>query len=206
MKNLFFSLAFMLIGSFTFANNNPFATEIPTLSKFKLANLEVLNLDKGNVSNFLFKNNNCETGGFSFFSPFNQVEGLAFAKYNSSIDSEGNIIIEVNFSGKTTEIKLTNFKISEDGTQAFMDVKNNNIVFKSSFIGENLNLDFLKNQFANIKNSPLVSQLGCPPCAVVAVATIAGAVVKICTEASNACSPCNGNLTVGACSCSCVPK
>lgn len=200
MKNVFFSLAFMLIGSFAFA------TETPTLSKFKLANLEVLNLDKGNISNFLFKNNNCETGGFSFFSPFNEVEGLAFAKYSSSIDNEGNIIIEVNYNGKTNEIKLTNFNISDDGTQAFVDVENNNTVFKSSFIGENLNLDFLKNQFSNINNSSLISQEACPPCAVIAVAIIGSAVTKICTDASNACSPCNGKLTVGACSCSCEPK
>jgi hypothetical protein len=205
MKNLIYSLAFLLIGSFAFANKNSAETIIPKLSKFQLANLEVSNLDTEVISNYLFKKNNCETGGFSFFSPFHEVAGLANSRFNSYVDKDGNVNIEVNYNDKKNIIKLTNLSISEDGTQAFVDVETNNTIFKSSFMGENLNIDFIKNKFASI-NSSFITEDACPPCIYIAIVVISAAVTKICTDASSACNPCNGKLTVSACSCSCEPK
>ncbi len=205
MKNLFLSLAFMLVGSYTFAENNSPVTEVPKISKFTLANLEILNIEKGAISNFLFKKNNCKTGGYSFYNPFNEIEGLAFGKCSSTIDIDGNIVLEVNYNDINNVIKLTNFEVSKDGKQAFVNVENNNIIYKSSFMGENLNVNFIKNMFSNINKSSLISKEDCPPCAYIAVVAISAAVTKICTDASNACSPCNGKLTVSACGCSCDP-
>lgn len=205
MKNLFFSLALMLIGVVGIANGSSTETIVPKLSKFQLANLEVSNLDTEVISNYLFKKNNCETGGFSFFSPFHEIADLANSRFNSFVDKDGNVNIEVNYNNKKNIIKLTNLIVSDDGTKAFVNVETNNTVFKSSFIGENLNIDFIKSKFASINDS-FITDDACPPCIYIAIVAVAAAVTKICTDASSACNPCNGKLTVSACGCSCEPS
>lgn len=80
-------------------------------------------------------------------------------------------------------------------------MKKNNLIFPSTLTGTNLSENYVFDYFSNLNQTSLVSTDACPPCAIITIIVIAEA----CTSAQEACTPCNGTLTVSLCSCSCTP-
>lgn len=198
MKTIYFYLMLVcFITSFTMLKGNE-----PIVENFGIANYEVKNINTGR---FLFKKSNCTDNGYSFFSPFNINPELLSASYKTTSNDKGEVIITTNIGGNSTEYKMANFNVDKSGSFVSFDILVGKYIFKSTIQGRNLTSKFLLNYFDNSSTSVYFSQ-ACPPCAVFVVAVVASAAVKICTDASSACSPCNGTLIVSACSCSCQPK
>lgn len=200
MKKVIFSLAFMLISLFSFANNNANDIDTPKISKFEISNLEVLMPENGAFIKTRYKRTNCKEGGFSFFVPFYEQNDLLTTKVSSNkINSE----IQLNLQGEKglLEVLISDVKVSEDKTKVTFNVKKNNLIFPSTLTGTNLTDNYVFDYFSNLNQTSLVSPDACPPCAVIAIIAIA----DICLSAQEACTPCNGSLTVGPCSCSCTP-
>lgn len=198
MKNLFLSLTFMLTSVFSFANTDPI------IEKIVLANFEVLNVNSESIRDLKFKRNDCQTGGFSYFSPFYEVKGLEKSVISSRVNDD-KVQLNLKYDNSNYNLTLSNFVISEDGKSAEFETEIDNFVFKSALQGFNLSKEFILNSFTNIEDSTLLNKV-CPPCAYVAYIAVAATITYLCHEAQTACSPCDGRLSVGACSCSCIPK
>ncbi len=188
----------MLTSVLSFANTDPI------IKKIAIANFEVLNVNSESIIDLKFKRNDCKTGGFSYFSPFYEVKGLEKAVINSNV-SEEKVELNLKYDNNNYNLTLSNFVISEDGNTAEFETEIGNFVFKTVFQGLNLTKESILNSFSSAKESTLLN-LVCPPCAYVAYAAVAATVTYLCHEAQTACSPCDGRLSVGACSCSCIPK
>lgn len=188
----------MLTSVLSFANTDPI------IEKIELANFEILNVNSESIRDLKFKRNDCKTGGFSFFSPFYEVKGLEKAVINSNVNEE-KVQLNLKYDNNNYNLTISNFIISEDGKTAEFETEIDNFVFKSAFHGLNLTKEFILNSFSNGKESTLLN-LDCPPCAYVAYVAVAATVTYLCHEAQTACSPCDGRLSVGACSCTCIPK
>jgi len=197
MKKLL-SLIFISIFVLSFANNK---TIEPIITKFAIANYEVLNIDKGT---YLFKRNHCEDKGYTMFSPFFTNPELLYTTFDSQIDDNNEIIVNTKGEKESTKYIFNNFKSLENGNKVSFDIVIGNKVFNSYISGSNLDITTAKN-FLSAGSNIQINQL-CPPCAVIAVIAVAKVVSDVCTTASKGCSPCNGTLQVSACSCSCTPK
>lgn len=200
MKKKFFSLAFMLIGLFSFANNTVNDIEIPKISKFEISNIEVFIPENGDFRKTRYKRINCKDGGFSFFVPFYEQNDLLTTKV-SSIKTNSDIQLNIKGEKELLEVLICDVKVSDDKTKVTFNVKKNNLIFPSTLTGTNLSENYIIDYFFNLNQTSLVSSEACPVCAVIAIIAIADA----CTSAQEACSPCNGTLTVSLCNCSCTP-
>ncbi len=200
MKNyLYLLIGFILAVGSSYANSLPPAT--PKLIKFEISHYEVSNLDSGNIGKTRFQRNDCETGGYSLFNPFYEKTELLNAEV-TSVRREKEV--EINLMGKnlSENFILRNISIDEKNSIAQLDIVKGNVTFESKFYGDNLSEKFILDQFSAFQYNSLVAAEDCPPCVVVGILAIAAA----CETASQGCSPCNGTLVVGACSCSCTPN
>lgn len=197
MKNYLLIILFSISFSFVFANINEKKISTPLISKMEISNLEILNLDKGN---YLFKRKNCDNNGFSMFNPFYENPDLGFSEIQSTLINN-----ELKFSFLnskiTEEISLKNFTLSKDKSHVNFEVIKSGIIFPAKIYGENLTIEYVKEYFNSASNN-LAASPNCGPCFGLAIV----AIVAICENASSGCTPCNGRLTVNACSCSCEPK
>ncbi len=184
----------MLNGTLAFSN---FLENEPSITNFFISNTEVQNLDNGK---YLFKRTDCETMGYSFYSPYHENPNLVESIISIN---ENNNDIEVEISSNSSNYKatLSEFSVNKDRTAVSFNVKKGNVIFESQMLGENLTVDYVKNSILNLNDMPTINE-DCPICVVVVVVAIA----EVCLNAQEACSPCNGSLTVGACSCSCTPQ
>lgn len=199
MKTFFLSLAFLLVGTFSLANDG--LNNNPIIKQFAISNYEVLNIDTGE---FLFKKNNCDDGGYSFFSPFNSNPELLETSFQSRIENDNEVVLTTNTDGIASKYIINNFKEVENGSKVTFDINIGNTVFNSQITGSNLTVESVKQFLGSTNDQVIISKL-CPPCVYVAVVAVTAAVTKICTNASSACGNCNGKLEVSACSCSCTP-
>ncbi|MBA3987224.1 MAG: hypothetical protein H0X63_11785 [Flavobacteriales bacterium] len=199
MKNLFLTLFVVLLNSLLFANEIPEIKLEPKITKFEISNIEISNLDSGYIGNYLFKRNNCEDEGYSFFSPFYEQPQLMGSRItSSSIDGDVNVLLSGdNFVSK---FKISNIKMSNNNSTAEVDILKEGVLYKSKLHGENLSENFILEKFSTFYDDSIFYDEDCPPCVVIGII----AVVAICENAASACTPCNGTLHVYSCSCSCV--
>ena len=193
----------LLISSVSlFAFNAKNETE-PVFKSIEFANIELLNLEKDHFGDFLFKKNDCETGGFSFFSPFHEAPSLSSSVISSEKISN---LVKINVKTIDNEFNFTidNVSISENGEIATFDAKIGNLIFPTKINGSELSVENVLAKFSNFKNSNIIAE-DCGSCAAFVLAYITYQVSQLCQNVQNTCSPCNGALTVGACSCSCTP-
>lgn len=174
------------------------------VSKFQLANFEALNLDAKEYSKVTFKKNDCETGGYSFFSPFYLNENLAYTTYSLRIEEEDEIFISIKKGDDLLDYSIIFIDISEDKTEAKVNIKRKNLIFKSLLIGENLSKEGILKMFRPTSDQHLVQQEACPACVVIILAIIADTVSSICKNTQEQYRNCNASIEVGACSC--IPK
>lgn len=172
------------------------------VNKFQIAQFEVLNLDSSYYSEFLFKENNCETSGYSFFSPFYLDKDLAYAKLTSYV-KEDEAFISVDKEGAKFNYYISDITISSDGTSAEMNVNSENTIYKSMLYGENLTKEDVLSLFSASSGLDLVQAPACPPCALAALIIIADVVTDVCETAQNACNDCE-KRKVGFCTCECL--
>ncbi len=187
----------MLINVFAFAANNN--GENPIITKFSMSNFELLNLDNGN---YKFKKIHCSDGGYSFFSPYYVKPDLISSTINSN-KKDNEIEITIKGEKEETMFSISNFSVSDDKSVASFDIKKGNFIYPSKIFGTNLSTEYIKNSFSEFNNTPVLSQGECPWCVVAIV--VAAAIAEACENAQSSCTPCNGTLTVGSCSCSCKP-
>lgn len=200
MKHLFLFITVILFSSSLIANTLPTKDSEAKITKFEISNMEVLNLDNGFIGNYTYKRNNCEDEGYSFFSPFYEQPQLIDSKITSFKTDNG---IDITLSGEnfSSNFRLSNIKISNDKSIADIDIVKEGVTYKSKLYGVNLSKAFIFENFSKFKETSMFYDEDCPPCFVVGVIAIA----SMCKNAQEACSPCNGNLTVYICGCSCRP-
>jgi|GEM_PF-4787971 len=204
LKKLVLSLAFVLMSStYVIANNSDNSPAI--ISKFEIASCEVLGLDEGSYSKYGFKKNDCETGGYSFFSPFYLNPSLAYAKIDSE-RLEDKVNITVKYEEEKHSFSVEDIKISENGTIAEFNIVKDNVVYPSKLYGSNLSTENILETFSNFDNTPVISEEACPPCIFAIIVVVADTIADICKNAQEQCSDCNGKLTVTACGCTCEEK
>lgn len=200
MKNFFLlCLSFLLSVGPSFSNSIPPAA--PKFIKFEISNYEISNLDAGNIGKTRFQKNDCETGGYSLFNPFYERTELLDAKV-TAVRGENEVQIILEGKNLSETIVLKNIEIDNDNSIAELNIVKGNVIFESKFYGENLSEKFILDSFSSYAYNSLVAEEDCPPCVIVGILAIAAA----CETASSGCTPCNGTLTVGACSCSCTPN
>lgn len=171
---------------------------------FQIANFEVLNLDTQVYSQVSFKENDCETGGYSFFSPFHRDTNLAYATYSTKI-VEDEVFISIHKGEDVLDYSIAAIELSEDNTIAEIDIKRENFLFKSKLKGENLSTQEILEMFHPTADQHVIQQEACPVCVVIIAVIIADTVSDMCKNAQEQCRNCTGTLEVGACSCSCTP-
>lgn len=174
------------------------------VSNFQIANFEVLNLDSKVYSQVSFKENDCETGGYSFFSPFHRDANLAYATYSIQVEDDDEVFISIKKEDDVLDYSIVSIKLSENNTEAEIDIKQGNFIFKSILNGENLSKEGILEMFSPISNQYLVQQEACPPCLLIAAIIIADTASEMCKNAQEQCGNCTGTYEVGICSC--TPK
>lgn len=198
MKNLFLFISVLFFSNWLIANIIPPEIDVPKITKFEISNIEVLNLDVGYIGNYKFKRNNCEDGGYSFFSPFYEQPQLIGSTITSTSYDKG-VEVTVKGDGFSSNFKISNIKISNNNSIASIDIIKGEVTYKSKIYGKNLSEDYIVEEFSDFNENSIFYEEDCPPCVVIGVIAIAA----ICESAQSACSPCNGNLLVYACGCSC---
>ena len=134
---------------------------------------------------------------------FSNTRKIATISQNNRSSGE-NLLIEFDDSDST--VSLNNItQLSNNSVSLDVVYSDNGNVYDSSIV---LDSDITVNQF--MSNLVGVHDLGdnaaivsgrCPWCIVAVIVIIS----DTCMNAQGACTPCNGSLTVGACSCSCNP-
>lgn len=202
------TLLVMVLFAFSANTFSKVSNELPkdfVVSSFQIANFEALNLDSKVYSQVTFKENDCETGGYSFFSPFHLDANLAYATYSTKVE-EDEVFISIKKGEDVLDYNIVTIELSEDNTEASINIKRENFIFKSILNGENLSKEGILEMFNPTSDQYLIQQEACPVCVVVIAVIVADTVSDMCKNAQEQYRNCSGTLEVGACSCSCTPK
>ncbi len=137
---------------------------------------------------------------------FENLDRIANITQNQERNSEYNLLIQ--FDNTESTVSLNNIsQLSNNSVSMDIVFNNNNTFYESSVV---LDTDITVEQFVSsligeydLGNIDAIVSSRCPWCIVVVVV----AVIAACENAQNACTPCNGNLQVEPCGCSCtVPQ
>lgn len=183
-----------------YADNNPSVKSV--ISKVEIANFEILNMDKLFFSQILFKQNNCETDGYSFFSPYNLDKNLMNDTFSSEY-TNGEISVTIHRNEEDVNFTISDIIISEEGTLAELNIAKENSIYISKIHGTDLTVDGIIASFSNNENQSLIQVEPCTLCVLAAIIVIADSVDPICKNGQEDSSTCNGILTVEECNCSC---
>lgn len=207
MKRFNILFLFLLVGTGILGVKASTINDTPkilaTIYKFEFANYEILNLDKTSYSEILFKENNCESRGYSFFSPFHLKEELLSSKINSEL-VDNSVRMTVSFNSEVHHLFISDIVISKDNSYAEFNLKKEEVIYLSKVHGSNLSVEILLDAFSNLEDDNVLQAEICPPCLLAAtVIAVDAVVVNKCKSSQQANSPCNGVMKVAACSCSC---
>ncbi len=134
---------------------------------------------------------------------FENLDRIANITQNQEKNSEYNLQIE--FDNTESLVSLNNIsQLSNNSVSMDVVFNNNNTFYESSVV---LDTDITVEQFVSsligeydLGNIDAIVSSRCPWCIVVVVV----AAIAACENAQSACTPCNGNLQVTACGCSCT--
>lgn len=175
----------------------------PVLNRFEISNFELTNLETGSFTKYLFKKNNCETGGYSFFSPFYEDKSLPASKVDAIVKGS-EIRVKLKNEGKTFDFVISDFKVSEEKNVIDFIVTKDNYRFPCKLFGVYLTEKYVFSLFNKLTDVSVVKD-NHQACGITTMVYVAYQVIETNKNVQNACFPCNGTLKVQKCSCECSP-